>query len=213
MSAFDVLARRLRMLVDRTVGKRISYEGKVRVVQVAPREGVAFDGLEHVEAYGFTSHALPGMEAITLNPGGNSGRAIVIFFNDRQYKLVLEEGEVAVYQRNGDFVHLKNGGEIHVKAASKVVLEAPLVECSQNLHVIGNVTIDGAAQIHGAVTMLNTLNVAMTATLQAGLSIAGNTTSTGNLSTSGHVIAGGVSLRAHTHGGVQSGSSNTGGPT
>lgn len=212
MSGYNALMRRLRVLLDRGVLRRADYAGKVRVMQVSMRPGTVLDGVEHLEPYGWTSHPLAGCEQLVGNLGGNSGRAVVIISSDRRHRIVIDEGEVAIYHHTGDFVHLKNGGEIHVKAASKVFVETPLVECSQNLHVLGNITVDGTAQIQGAVTMLNTLNVAMSATLQAGLSVAGNTTSTGNFTTSGQVVAGGVSLRSHTHSGVQSGGSNTGGP-
>ena len=207
MSAANILMRRVRVLLDRTVLNRVAYRGKQRLLQVSSRADTAQDGVEHLEPYGFTSHPLAGATALVGNLGGNGGRAVVILVNDRRHRIVVDEGEVAIYHQSGDFVHLKNGGEIHVKAASRVYLETPLVECSANLRV------RGTAHFDGAVAMLNTLNVAMTVTLQAGLSVAGNTTSTGNFTTSGQVSAGGVSLRTHTHSGVQTGSGTTGGPT
>lgn len=195
-----MLLRRVRALIDRTVLARVSYRGLVRVLQVSSRADTAMDGVEHLEPYGFTSHPLPGAEALVANLGGNSGRAIVLLVNDRRHRIVVNEGETAIYHNDGDVVHIKNGGEIHVKAATKVFLETPLVECSTDLHVLGNAQIAGTALVSGA------------ATLQAGLSIAGNTTSTGNFTTTGDVVANGTSLDSHHHTNVQNGGGITGGP-
>jgi len=212
MSGYDVLMNRLRVLADRTVLLRVSYKGVKRLLQISSREGTAQSDVEHLEPYGYTSHPLSGAEALVLNPGGNSGRAIVILVNDRRHRIVIQEGEVAIYHHTGDFVHLKNGGEIHVKAATKVFLETPLVECSQNLHVLGNVQIAGTTQMAGAVTMQTTAVVVGSVTMQAGLSIAGTTTSTGDFNTSGDVTAGAISLRNHRTSGVQPGGGVSAGP-
>ena len=61
-------------MFDRTLLLRVGYADKVRLLQIASRPDVALDSIEHLEPYGFTSHPLVGAEAITANPGGNSGR-------------------------------------------------------------------------------------------------------------------------------------------
>jgi len=48
--------------------------------------------------------------------------------------------------------------------------------------------------------------------IKGNIAITGKMTSTGGLNSQGDVIAGGVSLETHVHGGVESGGSSTGGP-
>jgi phage baseplate assembly protein V len=126
MTVLDMLLRRLRMLVDRTRMVRARYEGKVRVLQVSSREGAAQDDVEHLEPAGFSSHPLAGAEAVVLNLGGNSSRAVVILVNDRSHRVVLEEGESAIYNMpHGDFVKVRKDRSIHLKSAVKVLIESP----------------------------------------------------------------------------------------
>lgn len=199
-----MLLRRLRGLIDRTVLSRVNYRGRVRLLQVSSRADTALDGVEHLEPYGFTSHPLPGAEALVANLGGNSGRAIVILVNDRRHRIVIAAGETAIYHHDGDVVHIKNGGEIHVKAASKVFLETPLVECSTDLHVLGNAQIAGTALITGAATMQAGLSVAGVA------AFAGSVDAAGDITSEGDIVAGDISVRGHHHNLVQPGSGISG---
>lgn len=213
MSAVNQMLRRMRVLLDRALLTGVDYQGRVRLLQVSSRAGTAQDRVEHLEPYGYTSHPLNGAEALVGNLGGNGGRAVVILVNDRRHRIVVEEGEVAIYDHTGDFVHLRAGGEIHVRASTRVFLETPLVECSADLRVHGNARVDGTTLLVGAVTANATAVIMGNVTMQAGLGIAGNTTSTGNFSTSGDVTAGGISLRNHLTTNVQPGSGVSGGPT
>lgn len=52
----------------------------------------------------------------------------------------------------------------------------------------------------------------MTATVNGNLSVNGNITTSGSITATGDVTGSGISLSTHTHGGVQAGSDNTGGP-
>ena len=71
----------------------------------------------------------------------------------------------------------------------------------------GPVTMNGTLLVNGATTIDNTLTVQQLETGQDGLSVTGPITATGD------VKAGSISLQGHVHGGVQSGSSNTGLPS
>lgn len=156
MSAVNGLLRRLRVLIDRTVLNRVAYKGRVRVLQVSSRAGVALDGVEHIEPAGFSSHPLPGAEAVVVNLGGNSGRAIVIVVNDRSHRVVIEEGESVIYNMpHGDFVKVKADRSVHVKAGLRVFLETPETELSGNLIVRGNAQIEGTVHADGDVSAGN----------------------------------------------------------
>lgn len=144
MSTVNMLLRKLRLLVDRTLLLRVSYAGAIRRLQISPQAGVAQSDIEHLEPAGFSSHPLEGAEAVVVNLGGNSGRAVVIVVNDRRHRIVLDAGESAIYNMpHGDFVKVKSDRSIHVKSAVSVLLETPLAECSQDMLVRGDLDCDG----------------------------------------------------------------------
>jgi len=68
------------------------------------------------------------------------------------------------------------------------------VTAASGVNIIGNVTITGNIAVNGGITTT------------------GNMATNGSITASGNVTAGGISLESHTHGGVQSGGSNTSGP-
>ena len=188
MSTANMLLRRLRMIVDRTLLLRVSYRGNQRFLQIASRKDVPLAGVRHMEPAGFSSHALPGAEPIPINPGGNSGRCFVIIMHDRRYSVLLEEGETIIYNMpHGDFVKIKADRSIHIKSALKVFVEAPLVEMSQDLLVRGAATVTGNITTHANLQVDGSMN------------IDGTSHSTGTFSTAGDVTAGSISLRGHHH--------------
>lgn len=74
------------------------------------------------------------------------------------------------------------GDEIVIKANSKVTIDAP------NSELIGNLKVNGTTQLVGAVTTQSTINAI------------------------GNITSNGLTFNTHKHGGVQSGSSDTGNP-
>lgn len=95
------------------------------------------DDYQHVEPYGFTSAAGAGSEAVVLNLGGDQSQPIVILVGDRRYRLQVEDGEVAVYHREGHKIVLRE---------DRITVEAPLVEVhtSGQVLTIGNGVLTGA---------------------------------------------------------------------
>jgi len=119
----ESLKRRLQLLVTRGIVSLVDSATALQMLQVKTIGALALDSVEHFEPYGFTAHAHPGSEAITLSAGGRSGHEIAICVADRQYRLKdLEAGEVAIYDDLGQTITLKRD-HIHVKAP-KVVIES-----------------------------------------------------------------------------------------
>ena len=141
--------RKLRNLIDRGVLNRVSYDGRVRMMQVSPRENLTLDGLEHIEPYGFTSHPLPGCEVIVASLGGNRGRALVLTAHDARHQIVIAEGETAVFTHLGEKVHLRQDNSILVKAGTRVLLDTPLTQLTGDLDVGGSITCDGTIDSAG----------------------------------------------------------------
>lgn len=124
------VTRQLRRLVNRGLLRRVSYDEKIRLLQIQGEGGQVLSGIEHLEPFGFTSHPLPGAEPIAVALNGNGSHTIVILVNDQRYRLVLEEGESAVYNQHGDYVHIKADRSIAVKAATRVYADTPEVYCT-----------------------------------------------------------------------------------
>lgn len=169
--AMSPLLRRLQLMVGRAVVLLVKDGLKLQGLQVSLLADEVRDDVEHFQAYGLTSHPLPGAEALVVCVGGSRDHAVVIAVDDRRYRLKpLQAGEVALYTDQGDTIVLKRDGHVHVTASTKVTLQAPLVECT------GNVTVAG------------TLTAAV------------------------DVVADGVSLVGHAHGGVDPGVGTSGPP-
>lgn len=143
------LAQRLQLMVGRAVLQLVNDGTAMQSVQVSLLADELRDNVERWQNYGFTSHPVPGAEAVALSVAGSRDHVIVVAVDDRRYRLKgLAEGEVAIYTDEGDHIVIKRGGTIEVVAATKVQITAPLVECSGNLIVRGTLQVDGHAELN-----------------------------------------------------------------
>lgn len=167
----------------RAVLQGISLAQRIQRVQAEALAGEQLQDVELMQQFGFTSAPPDGAQLIVLPLGGRTSAAVVVATEHGSYRFKLgAQGEMAIYNQWGDFVHMKADRSIHVKAAAKLFVEAPLAEFT------GNVTVAGTLGVTGAVTTGSTIVAA------------------------GNVTGAGKSLATHTHGGVQAGGSNTGAP-
>ncbi|MDF0730568.1 phage baseplate assembly protein V [Pseudomonas entomophila] len=120
------------------------------------------DDLEHFEAYGFTSHPLPGAEGIAAFIGGDRSHGVVLVVGDRRYRLqALAPGEVALYTDEGDRLHFKRGriididtATLNIRASTAVNIESPLLKHSGRIVSQGDQVAAGISQVqhvHGGV--------------------------------------------------------------
>ena len=71
-------------------------------------------GAERIQSYGFTSHPLPGADALVLAVGGMRQHPVVLV-DDRRHRMKgLAEGEVGIYSSHGQTIILKANGDIDV---------------------------------------------------------------------------------------------------
>lgn len=127
------VANRMRMLIARAVVRLVNDAGGIQVLQVSALKGETRAQLERFQEYGFTSHPLPGAEAVVLFPGGDRAHGLVLAVDDRRYRLrALAPGEVALYTDEGDTIVFKrdrkieitSGGEVTVSGATLVRIES-----------------------------------------------------------------------------------------
>lgn len=122
--------RKIRNMNQRGLVRRASYSNKTRYLQLQVEGGTALSDIEHLEPFGFTSHPLPGAEAIALAFNGNSSHTVALLVGDRRYRLEIAQGECAIYNQHGDKVQIKSDRTIEVKAATRVYADTPEIYCT-----------------------------------------------------------------------------------
>lgn len=140
--ALAPLARGLQNLFSRGVVSAVNAALKMQVVQVQLLAGEGKDSVEHFEPYGYTAHPLSGAEAAVGFVEGDRSHGIALVVADRRYRLTgLEAGEVAIYDDQGQKVHLTRDGividgaglPILLTNAPKVRADVPLLECTGDI--------------------------------------------------------------------------------
>ena len=129
MRGFAMLLRPFRQALDNLIARavvRSVAQGKVQILQVAPSASELKDRIEHLEPAGWTSHPLPGAEALVLFLGGDRSHGVATVVADRRTRPAdVPAGAVCVYA-SADAVSkiwLKPEGEILIEATN-VTIEA-----------------------------------------------------------------------------------------
>ena len=148
------LPQLVRQQVDRAMrGVRQAFRAVSTRNNYGPNIGVEMEGLggesvpgELFQQYGFTSGPLAGAEYIAIPVGGNSNHVVVVASEDARYRLAIQDGEVAIYSDEGDYIHLKRGRLIEVvteslvvKASTKVRFETPVIEATGQIQADDNI--------------------------------------------------------------------------
>lgn len=147
-SIIEPIRRRVMMTVSRAVLRAIDDSGSRQTAQIEALKGEVRDLVERMQEYGFTSVPLPGADAAVVFVAGNREQGIIVAVEDRRYRLTgLEAGEVAIYDDQGQKVHLTRDGivvetslEVTVTAATAITLESPTVTIDGDLLVTGTAT-------------------------------------------------------------------------
>lgn len=157
------LARRVKLMIGRCVIDLVDDTQLEQVIQAKLLDG-EIRTLERYQQYGFTSVPHQRAEGICAFIGGNRDHGIVIATGDRRYRLSgLADGEVALYDDQGQKIHLKRGKEIEISgcdtltasvgqqatvtcplvnvvASTRVNMTTPLLQVSGNITAGGNIT-------------------------------------------------------------------------
>lgn len=121
------LGNRLANMVARAVVKNVDDGTKMQLVQLGILAGELRDKVEHFQPYGLTSVPFTGAEAVVVFPSGSREHGLAVVIDDRRYRLTaLDEGEVALYDDQGQKVHLTRDG-IEIATEQKVTVQAPHV--------------------------------------------------------------------------------------
>lgn len=119
----EYLKNRVKLGLGKGVLHMVKDSGPCQTVQATFLVGETRDGMERPQNYGFTSHPLPGMQPFAGFFGGDRSNGFVIAMCDRQFRIELLKGEVAMYDDLGQKVHLTRTGVV-VKTPLNATLEA-----------------------------------------------------------------------------------------
>lgn len=143
--ALAPLGRRLQNFFARGTVALSNPSKLMQTLQVKLLAGETLSGLEHFEAYGLTSRPMPGAEVAALFIDGDRSHGIVLVVADRRYRIKgLEEGEVALYDDQGQSIAIKRDG-IVIDCAGKPLA---IINCPSFTHDGVNV---GGSHRHGGV--------------------------------------------------------------
>lgn len=131
------LADRVALAIGRAVLRLVAEAPGVQLVQVEALAGEVIDRAEHLQAYGFASHPLPGAEAVLVAVGGARNHPLVIVIADRRHRPPLEAGETILHDDQGQTVHMARD-RILIKTDKLLRIEAKEVE----IHATDRVGID-----------------------------------------------------------------------
>ncbi len=119
-------ATRIKNMVVRGVVQLVNDGAKMQLVQLGALPGETIEGdagVEHFQAYGFSSVPHDGAEALALFPGGDRSHAVVLAATDRRYRPTGgQRGEVCMYTDEGDVIRLGRGHIVSVATSGEVRL-------------------------------------------------------------------------------------------
>ena len=138
----DKLLRRLKLIFG--VGIIRSNTQTIQQVDFSTDEINA--NIDFAQGYGLEVYPLPGAKAVTIFNAGDRSQGISISVTDRRYTFELKPGDVMLYDKRKQFVHLKDSG-IDIKTAGDL-----------NINATGNVAITSQTLSHNGINIGDTHN-------------------------------------------------------
>ncbi len=146
-SVIERLYTRLLLAIGRGRITAVNDGGPVQVIQIKLGQDDVRDGTPRLAEYGLTSAPPAGSDAVILCIAGDRSTGVVVATGNQAARLKgLAAGEVALYDDQGQSIHLTRAGIVikgagkpvivedtpmlTVKAATKVRFETPLLEVS-----------------------------------------------------------------------------------
>lgn len=138
----DRASRRVAGMISRAIVEAVDDDAQIQSVQVSGLDDELLDQVERPQPYGFSSHPHAGAEGVFVAVGGTRSHGLMIMVDDRRYRLrSMQAGEVAIYDDQGQAVHLKREGML-VSSPFKIDVEAPEVTVTADTATIEADTIN-----------------------------------------------------------------------
>lgn len=117
---------------------------RVQRVHGEALKGERLQDMELIQQFGLSTCPPDGSQLIIIPVGGRSSAAVVVATEHGAYRFkVDEQGEAALYNQWGDYVHMKKDRSIDMHAEVKVRIDTPLTQMTGDLVVDGNITSEG----------------------------------------------------------------------
>jgi len=171
----DETAGDIRTLIRRVNMKNFKDDGETMTASVEVAEGIWRDDVEVPQAYG--SAAYPpedGAMGIALAVGGDEGDMVIIAVTNPSKRLGgLTEGEVSIYNGDGDKMVITPDGNINVSSGTaltvktpKATVDAPVVDLgtagrtpAAGINHLVHVTFGSSTGMHPIVTGSPDVNI------------------------------------------------------
>lgn len=120
-----MLQRRIMSMIDRGVVTSVDDALMMQTLDVELKSGFKPTKVEHWHPYGMSYHPHKDAEVLAFSLGGNPDHVIIMPASNREYRIKgMQQGEFAVHDDLGQFVHFKRDG-LHMKSPMKVTVECP----------------------------------------------------------------------------------------
>lgn len=180
------LKRKVLLSIAHGIIEATKDDGDLQFIQATYMADETKNDVRKMHHFGFSSHAPKGSECIAVSVAGNREASVIIATENREFRFKnLGEGEVAIYSKDGDYIHLKDGNAIDIKtktltidAETSVNINTPVVNISDDLNVGGEATVTGDI------------------TAESNVDVTGNVTAVGNVQ--GAVVTGTTSVGGPT---------------
>jgi phage baseplate assembly protein V len=137
----------------RVEARSINRGSPVQLVSVDGLQDEPLPNLELFQQFGFVSAGPAGTQYIAVPLGGRTSACVLVAGEHGAFRFTVnEDGEAAIYNQWGDFIHLRADRTIHAKSAVKVLLETPLVETTSDMVVGGSLQVAQSVQAGTSIT-------------------------------------------------------------
>lgn len=181
------LKRKILLSVAHGLIEASKDDGPLQFIQATYLEGETKNDVRKMHHFGFSSHAPKGSECIAVSVAGNREASVIIATENREFRFKnLGDGEVAIYSKSGDYIHLKDGNAIDIKTKTLTInaddeitvnTKTANVNASAGANITspltkitGNLEVTGTSKLTGDVTA--DANVVAAQSVTAGVQVA-----------------------------------------
>ncbi|WP_273152855.1 phage baseplate assembly protein V [Methylophaga thiooxydans] len=133
------LKRGLQQMLRAGTLLKVNDSPPIQMVQIETLSGEVIE-VPRIQDYGITSVPLPGAKGVVAAIGGKTNGYVCIKMDDKRYRQVnLKPGEVALYDNQGQLVHLKQGGLMELIANTQITAKVPVFRIEGQLNVTGDI--------------------------------------------------------------------------
>lgn len=156
MRMLEPLRRRVMMTIGRAVIRAVNDDLSRQTAQIEILKGELRDAVERMQEYGFTSVPLAGADAAVVFVAGNREQGIIIAVDDRRYRLTgLTAGEVAIYDDQGQKVHIARTGIVIETTLDLTATAATATVTAPTITLVGTVNVTGSIVATGNISDAN----------------------------------------------------------